>query len=641
MSDTYVVVHIQTTCDIPGAFVSLDSAELCKLQWCTVDAKTLEILNVSSLLVKPTAATVAPTVQSGLAWELVKEGISFKDAITRFEESINELVDQKDFTFVTTDIHNLRVSLPREARDRSVVLPLYLQHPRVFDLMNEYGKWQLTHPEALSYPLSYLMNMVTALSVDVPDDWLSSESLDLVHPTVDIHARILAALVRKSLPVEAHPNVLTKPYDTAHDAKVFLAERLKILYLSNLPSDTTQLELEQWFTQFGGRPIAFWALKNVDGEVKLQNKAKGASGFAVFAKHEDAAQLLFMNGRNLNDRIVDVQASLTRVLDKASDLLTPFPLLKNRPRPGDWTCPLCGFSNFQRRIACFRCLFPATSAVVIHEQMFTPETNGQRRRNKHDDRQFAGNYDYQNGKNGYNYQYNLNNGNGNGNNNNNNNNGRMHYGNSVPFRAGDWKCTNENCQYHNFAKNLCCLKCGRAKPPTLNLNHHHGNGVNQQQNSHNHNHNAAAAAAAAAAAGSIHSVNSTAAAIAAATASGQPLNLSNSFLGLQQPQPQPQQMLARQNQNQLASSSPVHQGGMYQNISQMQQQYPYGQKQQKSQQSYQGHLPQLAYLQQNSLPVMGLHKLSSSSPGLYVQNLGYNPDNLNQLNNQINLLSLN
>lgn len=33
----------------------------------------------------------------------------------------------------------------------------------------------------------------------------------------------------------------------------------------------------------------------------------------------------------------------------------------------------------------------------------------------------------------------------------------------VPFRAGDWKCGNEVCGYHNFAKNVCCLRCGASR----------------------------------------------------------------------------------------------------------------------------------------------------------------------------------
>lgn len=33
----------------------------------------------------------------------------------------------------------------------------------------------------------------------------------------------------------------------------------------------------------------------------------------------------------------------------------------------------------------------------------------------------------------------------------------------VPFRAGDWKCGSDNCGYHNFAKNVSCLRCGASR----------------------------------------------------------------------------------------------------------------------------------------------------------------------------------
>ena len=36
-------------------------------------------------------------------------------------------------------------------------------------------------------------------------------------------------------------------------------------------------------------------------------------------------------------------------------------------------------------------------------------------------------------------------------------------GGVVPFRAGDWKCGNEGCAYHNFAKNVHCLRCGASR----------------------------------------------------------------------------------------------------------------------------------------------------------------------------------
>ena len=36
-------------------------------------------------------------------------------------------------------------------------------------------------------------------------------------------------------------------------------------------------------------------------------------------------------------------------------------------------------------------------------------------------------------------------------------------GGNVPFRAGDWKCGAEGCGYHNFAKNVSCLRCGASR----------------------------------------------------------------------------------------------------------------------------------------------------------------------------------
>lgn len=143
-----------------------------------------------------------------------------------------------------------------------------------------------------------------------------------------------------------------------------------------------------------------------------------------------------MNGRALNDKAIEVSPSSSRVLDRAAEILTPFPPSKNRPRPGDWTCPSCGFSNFQRRTACFRCSFPAVGSG--------PDPMG------------YGAYPYgppsmvppphhigHHGGHGMSHSR-----------------GMGGNGGVVPFRAGDWKCGSEGCGYHNFAKNINCLRCG-------------------------------------------------------------------------------------------------------------------------------------------------------------------------------------
>lgn len=98
-------------------------------------------------------------------------------------------------------------------------------------------------------------------------------------------ARVLRGLIRKSQPPHEHPDVLTRPMDARADVRAFLSERSKVLHMAGLPHDTTQSELESWFTQFGGRPIAFWTLRTPD-----QHKPTG-SGFAVFSSHEEVSSL--------------------------------------------------------------------------------------------------------------------------------------------------------------------------------------------------------------------------------------------------------------------------------------------------------------------------------------------------------------
>lgn len=144
-----------------------------------------------------------------------------------------------------------------------------------------------------------------------------------------------------------------------------------------------------------------------------------------------------MNGRALNEKAIEVSPSSSRVLDRAADILVSFPPSKNRPRPGDWNCPSCGFSNFQRRTACFRCSFPAMQGPPGDPMAY-----------------------------GYGYghpsmmgppQHHMGHGHGMGQ-------GHMRGGTGiVPFRAGDWKCGENGCGYHNFAKNVHCLRCGASR----------------------------------------------------------------------------------------------------------------------------------------------------------------------------------
>lgn len=488
----FVVVHLTTTNDEFAAggaggsqYFTRDTAETVEFSWSLVGCDKLDVLSTESIVIKPLHLSVLSSVLTPtFAKRVVDTGVSFKECIAQFDQFIQTNVISKnlDFTFVTLNSWDLRVQIPREARDKGCILPAYLQHVKVFDLKHEYLKWQIHHPETLSYSVSNLNNICTALEVEdykisIGSPFIPNNSglLDEFYSlnNVKLFTKILISLVKKSTPVQDHLDVMTRPFDLCIDVKNFLNERSKILYLSNLPNDTTQSELESWFTSFGGRPLAFWTLKSADHNMK-----SSGSGFAVFSSHEEATESLGINGRGLNDKSIEIQPSSSRVLDRAQEILTPFPPSKNRPRPGDWNCPSCGFSNFQRRTACFRCSFPATSAVTIQESIYTTP-------NGSNSDILSPSTTNSNSTHGHIHNHNHSHHNNNSNNNLNSiNNGRS---NSVPFRAGDWKCFNENCSYHNFAKNVCCLRCGAPRNGNNSSNSNNSNSNNNNSNNNNHN----------------------------------------------------------------------------------------------------------------------------------------------------------
>ncbi|GAM83929.1 hypothetical protein ANO11243_019190 [Dothideomycetidae sp. 11243] len=449
----YVVIHVATTCDEHGVYVTKDSAEVIELGWILLDSSNCEEIHRESVLVKPVNTPITPLCTSitTLTWEHVRNAGTFRDAVNRFDTFAQEHLVSKnlDFAFVTLDSWDLRVQLPREARDKAVVLPPYLQHSKTFDLRTEYQRWQQHHPESLPFGSSALANICAALEVEpvqssAPIKHNLPFHLQALAPSSPRRAmeesvtlaRVLRGLIRKSQPASEHPDVLTRPLDARADVRAFLSERSKVLHMSGLPHDTTQSELESWFTQFGGRPIAFWTLKTAD-----QHKPTG-TGFAIFSSHEEAAESLCMNGRALNEKAIEVSPSSSRVLDRAAEILTPFPPSKNRPRPGDWTCPSCGFSNFQRRTACFRCSYPAMGEQP--QQMYGGYGYGHAGMMHH-----GGHHMGHGGHGGHNMH-------GGGM-------GRGGGESRVPFRAGDWRCGADGCNYHNFAKNVSCLRCGASR----------------------------------------------------------------------------------------------------------------------------------------------------------------------------------
>lgn len=506
---------------------------------------------------------------------------SFQETITQLDKEVQSCIGEGEFVLCSLNsTWDIRVTIPRQARDDGFILPSYMQHPKVFDMWKEYDRWCINHPEVM--PLRKSFNTGGKKSKDVNEMLKvlemsrenSADTFDLTR-TSDI----LLQLHKKCSTPEDLSMVLTRPYDSHLDIRTFLQEHSKVLYLNNLPPDTTQSELESWFTQFGARPVGFWTVKNIVEETSNVNnnwsmnnspyveEQDSISGFVVFQTHEEATEVLVLNGRSILsnmantkqprvvEHIVEIQPSSTRVLDRAQEILSPFPQSKNKPRPGDWNCPSCGFSNFQRRTACFRCSFSVASAVQLNNKQYMSSSgsnnNGNGNGNKltpsptqhhyqvnlqeqqeqqqdqqqqqqlnptdHIQQQQLNSTDHiehqartghttsgyteaginmNHGGPPYRYNNTINNVNNmnfnNGSNNNrfssqpsSNSNG-SNGSSSVPFRAGDWKCV--ACTYHNFAKNVVCLRCGGPKVGMVETeNNKNTNNNNSDDNNNSYN----------------------------------------------------------------------------------------------------------------------------------------------------------
>lgn len=65
--DRYVVIHVATTCDEHGVYVTKDSAEVIELGWILLDAKSCEEVR----LLPPTVSTAAdepPSCTARASW---------------------------------------------------------------------------------------------------------------------------------------------------------------------------------------------------------------------------------------------------------------------------------------------------------------------------------------------------------------------------------------------------------------------------------------------------------------------------------------------------------------------------------------------------------------------------------------------
>ncbi|CAG8688307.1 6265_t:CDS:2 [Cetraspora pellucida] len=432
--DYLVVIDFEATCDEnvsnPQAVqVTKETAEIIEFAWVIVDTNTLEVVYQHSQYVKPenTPLTTFCTTLTNITWDKLENAGTLQNAISTLDNYIQSFIvsNNKSFCFCTHGAWDLRIQLPREARDKHIDLPPYLAYCRMFDLKQEYQRWQVHHPDVIlkCQSLNEMCSAFELQAVGQPHSGLG-DSLTMVN------------IIRYFCSF-GHQDVFVNPIDTHADLNQFKKEQSKVIHLAGLPYDVTQPELEAWFSGQGVRPTTLWMIKTPD------HQKPSGSGFGIFTTHEDAMACLDMNGRTLGDRAIEVSPSSERVIEAAGAILASFPMTKTRLRPGDWVCTVCQFHNFASRRTCFKCngnnpnpMVPQTPPNFTLGDWMCP--NPQCNFHNYASRTHClrcGNYKPQ-GIFGPPPQT------------------------SIPFRPGDWICPNPNCSFQNFASRTICMRCG-------------------------------------------------------------------------------------------------------------------------------------------------------------------------------------
>lgn len=66
--DRYVVIHVATTCDEHGVYVTKDSAEVIELGWILLDANSLEEVRTLPKVIPRTGADAKTPIESLTDW---------------------------------------------------------------------------------------------------------------------------------------------------------------------------------------------------------------------------------------------------------------------------------------------------------------------------------------------------------------------------------------------------------------------------------------------------------------------------------------------------------------------------------------------------------------------------------------------
>jgi hypothetical protein len=97
------------------------------------------------------------------------------------------------------------------------------------------------------------------------------------------------------------------------------------------------------------------------------------------ANTEEAAHSLHLNGVFFNEAFIGVHPSSCMVLDRAHNILDPFPQTYQAD-PDGWICPQCGVGNVREHDTCRKCFRERGPHVLLSDKRFNGSNNGGRGR---------------------------------------------------------------------------------------------------------------------------------------------------------------------------------------------------------------------------------------------------------------------
>ncbi|KAG0349403.1 hypothetical protein BG004_006432 [Podila humilis] len=470
--DYFIVLDFEATCDdhkpAEELLVTPATSEIIEFSWLSVAKSSLTIVHEEQTYVKPITTPLTPFCKSLTKItedKLINAG-TLQDAVGIMDDYITrEILDKgMTFCFVTHGAWDLRIQLPREAKDKGLELPIYLREPVLFDLKEEATKWIAHHSEVVLKSFS-LERMCEAFAVSQVGE--SHSGIADAKTIVNIMKYLVAF---------AHPDVFTQATDPTLLLKLFKSEESKIVKISSLSYDVTQSELETFFADHQLKPKELIMLSN------HVNRPSGG-GFAVFEKHTDALAAIELNGEILGTRSVEVAPSSRDAMNLQKGKLSAFqatskPATAAPSRPGDWTCNMCQFVNFSSRRVCLKCnsaspegAVPsqpanftsgdwmctnthcnfhnyASRAQCLRCNTLRPGVSGSSASGYGNGGPVASPHHHSH-HNHHHHPY-ASGGGGSGS------------GGSITFRPGDWNCP--NCNFQNFASRSQCMKCSTSAP---------------------------------------------------------------------------------------------------------------------------------------------------------------------------------